>query len=209
MIRMTETVLTEIVDHARQDAPLEVCGYLGAKDGIIMVCYRMKNIDVSGEHFTLDPEEQFSVLKDMKKKGVKLTAVYHSHPATPARPSEEDIRLAFDPDILYVIVSLMNGKESVKVFRIIGSHAEPEDIEILEEKFQPLLNLKGVTCPMNFVKIKVKLEQIQTGQIIEVILDDGEPMRNVPRSIKEEGHKIIKVEKLQDNSFLLQIQKGV
>lgn len=77
-----------------------------------------------------------------------------------------------------------------------------------KERIDDRLDLKGVSCPINFVKTKVKLEKMQDGQILEVIIDDGEPLHNVPRSIKEEGHKIIKVEKLPDDSFRLLIKKG-
>lgn len=76
-----------------------------------------------------------------------------------------------------------------------------------EIKIDGSLNLKGVTCPLNFVKAKVKLEEMQDGQLLEIIIDYGEPMQNVPRSIKEEGHKIVKVEKLPDGSFRFLIQK--
>jgi tRNA 2-thiouridine synthesizing protein A len=55
------------------------------------------------------------------------------------------------------------------------------------------INLHGVVCPMNFVKTKVALEGLRTGEILEVILDEGEAILNVPRSVKEEGHKILKV----------------
>lgn len=58
------------------------------------------------------------------------------------------------------------------------------------------LDLRGVICPLNFVKTKLKLEEMKKGEILEVLLDEGEPIRNIPRSIKEEGHQIIKVEKL-------------
>ena len=60
------------------------------------------------------------------------------------------------------------------------------------------IDLRGVLCPINFVKTKLKLEMMETGQILEITLDDGEPMRNVPRSIKEEGHKVVGVEKVGD-----------
>ncbi|MDP3731571.1 MAG: sulfurtransferase TusA family protein [Candidatus Omnitrophota bacterium] len=69
------------------------------------------------------------------------------------------------------------------------------------------LDLRGVVCPINFVKTKLKLEEMRDGEILEIVVDSGEPMANVPRSIKEEGHKIIKVEKL-DNYFRLLIEKG-
>lgn len=76
-----------------------------------------------------------------------------------------------------------------------------------EEKINNTLNLRGVICPLNFVKAKLKLEEMRDGQLLEIIIDDGEPMQNVPRSIKEEGHGIVKVEKLPDASYRLLIQK--
>jgi tRNA 2-thiouridine synthesizing protein A len=69
------------------------------------------------------------------------------------------------------------------------------------------IDLRGVLCPINFVKTKLKLEMMENEQVLEVTLDDGEAMRNVPRSIKEEGHKIIKVEKL-DGGYKLFIKKS-
>ncbi|MCF6158398.1 MAG: sulfurtransferase TusA family protein [wastewater metagenome] len=65
------------------------------------------------------------------------------------------------------------------------------------------IDLRGVLCPMNFVKTKLKLEMMEAGKVLEVVLDDGEPMRSVPRSLKEEGHKIIKVENVQGVYHLL------
>ncbi|GAN32003.1 MAG: sulfurtransferase TusA family protein [Candidatus Brocadia sp. AMX2] len=68
------------------------------------------------------------------------------------------------------------------------------------------IDLRGVLCPINFVKTKLKLEMMDSGQILEVILDDGEPIRSVPRSVKEEGHKIVKVENME-NAYRLLIKK--
>ncbi len=69
------------------------------------------------------------------------------------------------------------------------------------------IDLRGVLCPINFVKTKLKLEMMENEQVLEVTLDDGEPMRNVPRSIKEEGHKIVKVEKFGDG-YKIYIKKS-
>ena len=69
------------------------------------------------------------------------------------------------------------------------------------------IDLRGEVCPINFVRTKLKLEELQDGDLLEVFLDDGEPIRNVPRSVKEEGHEILKVEKL-DNGFKLLIRKS-
>ena len=69
-----------------------------------------------------------------------------------------------------------------------------------------VLNLEGVVCPLNFVKTKLRLEEMKEGEILEVILDGGEPIKNVPRSVKDEGHEILKVEKI-DNRWKVLIRK--
>ncbi len=76
-------------------------------------------------------------------------------------------------------------------------------------KIEPnkVLNLEGIACPNNFVRTKLKLEEMEQGEILEVILDDGEPIRNVPRAVKEDGHEILKVEKI-DNKWRLLIRKA-
>lgn len=71
------------------------------------------------------------------------------------------------------------------------------------------LDLKGIECPYNFVKTKLKLEEMEDGQILEVILDEGEPIKNVPRSIKEDGHEIIKAERMNGFWRLLIKKRGV
>lgn len=70
-------------------------------------------------------------------------------------------------------------------------------------KIDKTLNLKGVPCPMNFVKTKLELEEMSAGEILEVILDDGEPIKNVTASVKEEGHNILKVERINEHWKLI------
>ncbi len=69
------------------------------------------------------------------------------------------------------------------------------------------IDLRGVMCPINFVKTKLKLETLETGEVLELVLDSGEPIQNVPKSIKEEGHKILEVKK-EGEHFRLKVQKG-
>ncbi|MFA4906249.1 MAG: sulfurtransferase TusA family protein [Candidatus Margulisiibacteriota bacterium] len=70
------------------------------------------------------------------------------------------------------------------------------------------LDLTGVPCPLNFVKTKLKLEELKSGELLEVVLDDGEAIVNVPRSVKDEGNKILKVEKLKEGNYSCLILKG-
>ena len=72
-----------------------------------------------------------------------------------------------------------------------------------ELKVDQCLDLRGVPCPLNFVKTKLKLEGMEAGKILEVILDDGEPITNVTASVKEEGHQILKVEKISEHWKLI------
>ena len=59
------------------------------------------------------------------------------------------------------------------------------------------LDLRGVICPYNFVKTKLKLETMEGGQILSVLLDDGDPIRNVPQSVRNEGHTILSQERIE------------
>ena len=69
------------------------------------------------------------------------------------------------------------------------------------------LDLRGVMCPYNYVKTKLKLEEMKPGQVLAVIVDDGEPIRNVPRSARDEGHKVLQIQKI-NNVFLVVIERS-
>ncbi len=58
------------------------------------------------------------------------------------------------------------------------------------------IDLRGVSCPLNYVKTKLRLEEMEVGKVLEILLDDGEPIVNVPRSAKEDGHKILRIEQI-------------
>lgn len=67
-----------------------------------------------------------------------------------------------------------------------------------EEQAQAFKDLRGVTCPMNFVKTKLELAKLTSGQLLRIFLDDGEPIDNVPRSVAEEGHRIAAQTRVDD-----------
>lgn len=78
--------------------------------------------------------------------------------------------------------------------------------ETVEMKIHDELDLRGVMCPYNYVKTKLKLEAMESGQLLSVIVDDGEPVRNVPRSVTADGHAVLRQEKFQ-NGFRVVIKK--
>ena len=69
------------------------------------------------------------------------------------------------------------------------------------------IDLRGIRCPTNFVKAKLALEVIEAGERVELLLDDGEPAKNVPRALKEEGHKLLGL-KNTDGFYTLTLEKG-
>jgi len=69
------------------------------------------------------------------------------------------------------------------------------------------IDITDVVCPMTFVKAKVALEELDDGRILAIRLNDGEPVQNVPRSIKEEGHKILKLIDNGDGTYNLIVKK--
>jgi TusA-related sulfurtransferase len=69
------------------------------------------------------------------------------------------------------------------------------------------VDITDVVCPVTFVKAKVALEELEDGQILAVKMNDGEPVQNVPRSIKEEGHQILKLDANDDGTYTLIVKK--
>lgn len=75
-------------------------------------------------------------------------------------------------------------------------------------KIDETVDITDVVCPVTFVKAKVALEELDEGQILSIHMNDGEPVQNVPRSIKEEGHQILKLLKNEDGTFDLIVRKA-
>ncbi|MDR3216631.1 MAG: M67 family metallopeptidase [Clostridiaceae bacterium] len=125
-----------IVQHSREALPNEACGLLGGvleQDGTHAVrrVYTLTNTDASPYHFSMSPSEQFAAVKNIRENGWKLIGNFHSHPETPARPSDEDKRLAFDASLSYLILSLSTENPVLKAFRIENGNASETEILIL------------------------------------------------------------------------------
>jgi len=80
--------------------------------------------------------------------------------------------------------------------------AEPfvqKDLVKTTESENHTIDLRGVVCPLNFVKAKLELEKLDVGNILEVLLDEGEPVRNVPASFAEQGQDVLEVKNVGDH----------
>ena len=119
-IRLSEQQFEEIVAHAREAAPHECCGLIGGVSDQARTVYRTRNIAVDA-HVTYEaaPEDLFAAQRAMRARGEQLIAIYHSHPrAKDPEPSPTDVRLAYYPSAVYLIVGLANHEPCVRAFQI-------------------------------------------------------------------------------------------
>ena len=80
-------------------------------------------------------------------------------------------------------------------------------MKMSEIKIDDTVDITDVVCPVTFVMAKVALEELEEGQFLSIRMNDGEPVQNVPRSIKEEGHQILKLDDNEDGTYTLYVKK--
>lgn len=123
--------MDEIVAHAKDGFPDEVCGLLAGRNGVVQRLFRITNIDKSSISYMMEPKEQFKAFKEMRQEGMELLAIYHSHPTSAAQPSRTDVSLAYYPEAVYVIASMQKaGSPEINGFRIIDGKISEEVLEI-------------------------------------------------------------------------------
>ena len=123
-------IIDELIEQAKKDASNESCGYLLGTGNIVTQNYPMENIDHSPEHFSFEPREQFAALRYARQHNLQILANWHSHPASPSRPSQEDLRLANDPTIRYAILSLLNDIPRLNSFKIVAGEVVEKEVHL-------------------------------------------------------------------------------
>lgn len=135
-IRLSRSDYNLMLLGATQVLPEEACGLLAGLliDGIyeIRKVYVLENTDHSPEHFSMNLKEQLSAIKDIRKNGLIPLGNWHSHPATPSRPSEEDKRLAYDRNAIYMILSMAEKEPVLNAFHIDKATSRKENLIITD-----------------------------------------------------------------------------
>ena len=119
-LQLTSTHIGQIIAHAREASPNECCGLIGGADNQARTIYPTRNIAADPlVTYESAPEDLFAAQRQMRDRGEQLIAIYHSHPrsANP-EPSATDVRLAYYPSAVYLIVGLGNDEPCVRAFRI-------------------------------------------------------------------------------------------
>jgi proteasome lid subunit RPN8/RPN11 len=106
-VKIAQSLIDEMVAHAREDLPNECCGMVGGRDGEASSVVRVENSAASPLRYEMDPQGQFNALKKIEDAGDDLLAIYHSHTKSAAYPSQTDVNQAVAwPEQIYLIVSL-------------------------------------------------------------------------------------------------------
>lgn len=187
MITLDVNIYEELVKSGLSALPNEACGLLAGVNGKIEKFYPMTNADASSEHYQMLPEEQFAAVKDMRKNGTDMLAIWHSHPATPARMSEEDLKLAFTPDTVYMILSLMDaGKPSLRAFRI--EEGKSVEVDVVVESMKERVMEGYYSLPAG---LEADIES-HASDVRRFVAGDLAPAifkaKRVPRGIYEQRH---------------------
>jgi proteasome lid subunit RPN8/RPN11 len=135
-LKLPRHIFDDIVAQASQQQPRECCGLLGglALGGDLLARHRypLRNKSPYPEtRYFAAPEDLFEAMKQIRAAAEDLIAIYHSHPHGSAYPSQSDIRMAFYPDALYLIV-VLDPQLELKAFSIKGQHVMEVGIEIIE-----------------------------------------------------------------------------
>src|SRR3954452_17976063 len=127
-MEISSSQFDEVVARAQADAPNECCGYMRLKDGRVDEVFRAQNLRNSPYGYEIDPKSLLAA-NDLDDD-VFGVVIYHSHPRSPAEPSQTDINLAHYPHWLYVIVSLAD-EPSMRAWRIADGRVEEEAVDVV------------------------------------------------------------------------------
>jgi proteasome lid subunit RPN8/RPN11 len=131
MQQLDGILFEEMVQHGLREFPNEACGLLAGSDGQPVRFYAMRNLDASPVSYRLDPREQLRVFDEMDEEGWDLLGIFHTHTHSEAYPSETDLRLAFYPEALYLVMSLSDRERpELRAFRIVEDEVAEQELTI-------------------------------------------------------------------------------
>jgi [CysO sulfur-carrier protein]-S-L-cysteine hydrolase len=132
-MKISQTLVDEMVAHAREDRPNECCGMIGGSGDVATKLIRVGNSAASPLRYEMDPQGQFDALKEIEADGGELLAIYHSHTKSAAYPSQTDVNQAQNwPEPAYVIVSLADAEApDVKAYWLADLKIADADLDVI------------------------------------------------------------------------------
>jgi proteasome lid subunit RPN8/RPN11 len=129
-MRIARSMLDQIIEQARAEAPDECCGMIAAVDGEAVAVHPAPNAAHSPLRYEIDGKDQIRIFDAMDEAGHDLGAIYHSHTRSDPEPSQTDINLAFYPDALYLIVGVAGEADDVRAWTIRDGKVDQVELEV-------------------------------------------------------------------------------
>ena len=200
----------EVIAHCQSRYPKEACGILaGAQlDEPVTQVYPMTNVEDSPIGYSMDPKEQLHVEKQMRSRGQRMLAVFHSHTASEAYPSSVDVRLAISQDISYVLVSLKDRANPVlKSYRIDGTAITEEPVRVDAApgimSAPATADVREMTCAQALAVVAKAAGQLTGTGTLEVRYNTDDVKQDLLAWARERGYRV------QDTSpGLLMLHRG-
>ncbi len=131
MFEIDRVTFVDMAEHGLAAFPNEACGVLAGKEGRPVKFFPMANADASPVSYRLDPKEQLRVFDQIEDEGWDLVAIFHTHTHSEAYPSETDLRQAFYPEAIYLVMSLSDRSNPVlRGFRMQDGSIEEEEVQV-------------------------------------------------------------------------------
>ena len=129
-MRIARSLVEQMIEHARAEAPDECCGMVAAVDGRAVAVHRATNAAHSPLRYEIDGKEQYQLQTAIEDAGQELGAIYHSHTRSAPLPSQTDINLAFYPESVYIIVGVAEDEPDVRAWRIVDGMVSEASLEV-------------------------------------------------------------------------------
>ncbi|HWE61457.1 MAG TPA: M67 family metallopeptidase [Chloroflexota bacterium] len=131
MLELPRQYADQMIAQARAEMPAEACGLIAGSEGTPVKLFPIPNADPSIYRYNMEPRAQLAAMREMDDQGWDLLAIYHSHTHTAAFPSPTDVKLAFYPESLYVIVSLQQEEPAIRAYRIVEGEISEVEVRIV------------------------------------------------------------------------------
>ena len=132
-VAIKKEILEAIVQHAREEAPLECCGLLMGASEMITHQRRMVNVLQSPNRYSIDPQALFDFFRDLRSLQLRHLGIYHSHPASEAYPSKTDVDESYYSDCTYFIVSLKDVQSpSIRAFKLAHRSIQEKELQVID-----------------------------------------------------------------------------
>jgi proteasome lid subunit RPN8/RPN11 len=131
---LPQALLGELISHAKDGAPEEVCGWLAGKGDRVFEIYPVPNAAEDPEsRFRMEPGAQLAAMRGISRRALELIGTYHSHPKTPPCPSARDRELALYPDSAHLIISLAAPEPEIRCWRITETGVDQFRLVVYQE----------------------------------------------------------------------------